>query len=82
MEDCWDDDEFRPLWDEGKALTGIGLMELAEVEQDDEERRSLARASARYFWAAIGVEVPSYGEAGARNERCAPCPVCRRDDRR
>lgn len=82
MEDCWDDDEFRPLWDEDAALTGLELMRLAEGEPNEETRRSLERASVKSFWKSLGKGVSSYGGAGARTVSCAPCPVCRRDYRR
>lgn len=46
------------VWNERQSLVAIRLMEAAEITEDAVERRALARASERLFWASHGRDCP------------------------
>lgn len=56
------------VWNERQCLVAIRLMEAAEITEDAAERRSLARASERLFWASIGVDCPRIGRERTAGE--------------
>lgn len=50
--------ESNDVWNERQSLAALRLMKQVERTSEPAERRSLARASERLFWASIGVECP------------------------